>query len=126
MLALLSLCLLCVIINRIQDLKSPKFKFCSFFYIMLWFRFPNEDGFLICFYVNVVCISTGSHQLIQIFPEVLSHQSKQRQKGPTEGIKACIAIIRISTSFHTHISFWTLTIKGTKESITRSSDFLFW
>lgn len=66
-------------------------------------------------------MSPGSHQLVKIFPEVLSHQSKQRQKSPTESIKACVAIIGISTSFHTHVSFWTLAVNVAEKSIIRSS-----
>ena len=51
------------------------------------------------------------HQLVKILPKVLSHQSKQWQECPTECIKTCVAIVGVSTSFHTYISFWTLTTK---------------
>lgn len=89
--------------------------------IMLWFAFHDSVCILICFYLYAVSISSDSHQLVKIFPEVLSHQSKQGQKCPTEGIKACVTIIRVSTSFYTHISFWTLAANGEKESMTRHS-----
>lgn len=39
--SLASLCLICVIINRIKELRSPDFTFCSFHYILLWFGFRN-------------------------------------------------------------------------------------
>lgn len=121
------LCLICVIINKIKKVKSSDFKFCSFHYIMVWFGFRNQVGFLIYFQLNTIRVASGSHQLVKIFPEVLSHQSKQRQKSPTESIKACVAIIGISTSFHTHVSFWTLAVNVAKKSIIRSSAvFSFW
>lgn len=96
---------------HISDLKQY-----FLYYIMLWLAFHDSVCTLIFFYLNAVSISSDSHQLVKIFPEVLSHQSKQGQKCPTEGIKACVTIIRVSTSFYTHISFWTLAANGEKES----------
>lgn len=54
LLALSSPWLLCVIINRIKEFKSPNFNFRSFYYIILWSGFHNEDDFLISFCINVV------------------------------------------------------------------------
>lgn len=61
--------------------------------------------------VMVLFILISPHQLVKILPKVLSHQSKQWQECPTECIKTCVAIVGVSTSFHTYISFWTLTTK---------------
>lgn len=96
---------------HISDLKQR-----FLYYIMLWLAFHDSVCTLTFFYLNAVSSSSDSHQLVKIFPEVLSHQSKQGQKCPTEGIKACVTIIRVSTSFYTHISFWTLAANGEKES----------
>lgn len=106
---------------HISDRKS-----FSLYRIMLQVAFYDSVCVLIRFYLNAVSISSDSHQLVKIFPEVLSHQSKQGQKCPAEGVKACVTIVRVSASFYTHVTFWTLAANGEKESMTRHSAVLFW
>lgn len=53
----------------------------------------------------------GSYQLIKILPVILSHESKQRQEGPAECVKARVAVIGVSPSLHTDVPFWTLSVK---------------
>ena len=37
------------------------------------------------------------HRLVEIFPEVLSHQSEGTEEGPAKGVKICVPVIRVLT-----------------------------
>jgi len=50
---------------------------------------------------------TGTDQLEQVLPEVLSHQPEQRQVGPAERVVARVSVVRVSPSFQTHVPLWT-------------------
>ena len=36
-----------------------------------------------------------THQLVQVLPEVLGHQTEGRQKGPAKCIEASVTVIRV-------------------------------
>lgn len=51
----------------------------------------------------------SQYQLIQIFPVILGHQTKSRQKGPAERVETRVAVVRISTvALQTRVVRWTL------------------
>lgn len=50
---------------------------------------------------------SSTNLLIKVFPEVLSHESEKRQKGPAESVKACVSIVWITASFDTYEALWT-------------------
>lgn len=45
--------------------------------------------------------------LVQVFPEVLGHESEQGEEGPAEGVEAGVAIVWITTRFDTYKTLWT-------------------
>ncbi len=46
-------------------------------------------------------------QLEEVFPEVLSHQSEQRQERPTKRVVAGVAVVWVSACLQTDITLWT-------------------
>lgn len=49
----------------------------------------------------------SANLLVKIFPEVLRHESEQREKSPAEGVKAGVAVVWITTCFQTYEALWT-------------------
>jgi len=49
----------------------------------------------------------NAYQLVQILPEVLSHESEESKKSPTKGVKASVAIVWVASSLHARISLRT-------------------
>lgn len=47
------------------------------------------------------------YQHVEIFPEVLGHEAKEGEEGPSEAVKAGITIVGVPTGFHTSIALWT-------------------
>lgn len=45
--------------------------------------------------------------LVEVFPEVLRHESEKGEEGPAEGVEACVAIVWITARFQTHEALWT-------------------
>ena len=64
--------------------------------------------FLLWYFVIATQRDKDIYQLIKVLPVVLSHESKQRQESPAKSVEACVAIVGVSTSLHTDVSFWTL------------------
>lgn len=53
------------------------------------------------FYNNKLNLFTREiYQHVKIFPEVLCHEAKESQEGPAEAVKAGVAVVWISPSFH--------------------------
>lgn len=52
-----------------------------------------------------------TYQHVQIFPEVLCHESEKRKKGPTEAVKACVAIVWVPSGFHAREALWTSSVR---------------
>lgn len=40
------------------------------------------------------------YQHVEIFPEVLCHESEERQEGPAEAVEAGVSVVWIPPSFH--------------------------
>lgn len=51
------------------------------------------------------------YQLKEVLPEVLSHEPKESKESPAKCVVAGIAVIRISSSLHTCVFFWALSVK---------------
>lgn len=49
-----------------------------------------------------------AYLLIKVFPVILCHQSKQRQKGPTKWVKAGIIVVWVPSHFDARETLWTL------------------
>lgn len=47
------------------------------------------------------------YQHVEVFPEVLGHEAKEGEEGPSKAVKAGITIVGVSSSFHTSKAFWT-------------------
>lgn len=48
---------------------------------------------------------------VQVFPVVLCHEPEERQKCPAKGVKAGVAIVRITRCFHTVKTIWTFPVE---------------
>lgn len=45
---------------------------------------------------------------VQSLPGVLCHEAEQGEERPPEAVKAGVTIVRVPSSFHTHVTFGTL------------------
>lgn len=53
------------------------------------------------------------HLVVEVFPEVLRHQAKQGQKGPTKGVKAGVAVVWVPSCLQTVKPIWALSATHT-------------
>jgi len=53
----------------------------------------------------------GTHQLIEVFPIVLSHETERTQQRPTEVVEVRVAVVRVFTRPQTLAVFRTFTIQ---------------
>lgn len=47
------------------------------------------------------------YQHVQIFPEVLGHEAKEGEEGPSKAVEAGVTIVGVPSSFHTRKALWT-------------------
>ncbi len=52
-------------------------------------------------------LQSSTNLLVEVFPEVLGHESEQGEERPTEGVEASVAVVWITTSFDTWEALWT-------------------
>lgn len=73
-----------------------------------------------------VCVSTINKQMIYLhvksLPGVLSHEAKQGKERPPKAVKAGVTIVGVPSSFHTQVTFWTLSeMTKKKQNKTKQS-----
>lgn len=65
--------------------------------------------------------------MVEVFPVVLCHQTKQGQKGPPKGVKAGVAIVGVSSCLQTDKPVRTLSAAQTqKHNVTLKSCFTYY
>lgn len=62
----------------------------------------------------------SAYLLVKVFPIILSHQSKQREEGPTKSVKAGVIIVRVASKSHASVALGTLPATK-RESVKKSS-----
>lgn len=55
------------------------------------------------------------YQHVEIFPEVLSHETEESQESPSKAVKAGVAVVGVSASFHAGEAFWTSSGRNTHQ-----------
>lgn len=57
---------------------------------------------------------TSLYQHIEIFPEVLGHESEEGEESPSKAVKACVTVVWVPSSFHTCEALWTTAKTNTR------------
>ncbi len=55
-------------------------------------------------------LMSGLYLLVEVFPEVLCHESEEWEEGPAECVKTCVVVVRITACFYTREALWTLSV----------------